>query len=331
VTFLLLAIRWTLTPASRFCQSGGLPEVLLFLVSIAEAMPNLDQSLAQKFATVVVDCLTSSKSETRAAATTLLEATIVNGVVTVENLRKASERLKPASQRTVAPLLSKFVKQVPDASAEHRQLLSEEPEKASVEARSGKDAVRSVRVVSQASGQGARIPIVAASLEAPSKLSHRTVSHPLAMRAGALQPSSKGIVWPEYPEEPQGASIFGNLKKSWSHMVTPKSMSLLFPVAGIHKQDDANDGCSLLLSALAADRESGTFLVRDQLEFVIRWLTFALCSRETTVGLQAILTLTKDLFLYVRQLRHEMSDSITLEIVPYLFEKASNAKVRSGT
>ena len=81
-----------------------------------------------------------------------------------------------------------------------------------------------------------------------------------------------------------------------------------------------------LLNAIAADGETGETLVRAQLDFVVKWLVFALCSRETTVGLQSVLELTKELFSYLCGRKYEISDPVALELVPYIFEEASNGK-----
>jgi hypothetical protein len=329
-------------PNSRICmyyQAGGVPEVLLFLVSIAENLPNLDgiasaggKTLGPQFASVVIECLTSSKSETRAAATSLLESAIVNGIIGTESLRKASERLKPAKQRTVAPLVAKFLAQtVPDSGqSEKRNAPTSEPSTAPPD--TPEVNVSSLRnsnrpVAAPAAQRGSRA-VSTKNSDSASKPQHKeTARHPLAPRSASSRSSSTGIVWPEYPEEPQGGSLYGNLKKAWSQIISPSSVSVLFPPSGIKKQDEAQAGCELLVSALEADRSDGKAFVVDQLDLVMKWVTYAACSRETTVGLQSLLGLTKDLFSYLLELKHELSDSVALEIIPYLLEKASNAKV----
>ena len=112
-------------------QAGGLPEVLLLLLSVADNLPNLDgvvssrgQPLGEKYAVVIIEYLTSSKSETRAAASSLLSTSIENGIVSLESIRKATERLKPAKQRSVGPLIAKISKCVPAASQPGKENLS---------------------------------------------------------------------------------------------------------------------------------------------------------------------------------------------------------------
>jgi hypothetical protein len=320
-----------------YCQAGGLPEVLLFLVSTAEKLPSLDaiassrgQTLGPQFASVVVECLTSSKSETRAAATSLLESAIVNGIIGTESLRKASERLKPAKQRTVAPLVAKFTQTVPDSGqSEKRNAPTSEPSTAPPDTPEvNASSPRNRQVAAPAARRGPRTGSTKIS-DSASKPQHKQAArHPLAPRSASSRSSSTGIVWPEYPEEPQGGSIYGNLKKAWSQIISSSSVSVLFPPSGIKKQDEAQAGCELLVSALEADRSEGNAFVGDQLDLVMKWVTYVACSRETTVGLQSLLGLTKDLFSYLLQLKHELSDSVALEIIPYLLEKASNAKVR---
>lgn len=60
-------------------QGIGLPELLDFSLTFADQLPNLDevvvargQSLGEKTANAFVKCLTSSKSQTRSKAETLL-------------------------------------------------------------------------------------------------------------------------------------------------------------------------------------------------------------------------------------------------------------------
>ena len=87
------------------------------MLSFADNLPCLDESNAskvqgvgEKYATSLVECLTSSKSETRSAASSLLEASLSKNVIGIDTIKKMTARLKPADQRTVAPLISKSAK-----------------------------------------------------------------------------------------------------------------------------------------------------------------------------------------------------------------------------
>jgi hypothetical protein len=59
-----------------------------------------------------------------------------------------------------------------------------------------------------------------------------------------------------------------------------------------------------------------------------RWICFALCSKEATVGLQSLLSLVSDMFNYCINSEYQVQDSEALILVPFLLEKASNAKGR---
>ena len=86
-----------------------------------EQLQNLDtavatkgQSFGEKFAALIIECLTSSKTETRSAAQALLETSFENEVVSLESIVKAQGRLKPAKQRSVAPMVAKLSKRCAD-------------------------------------------------------------------------------------------------------------------------------------------------------------------------------------------------------------------------
>lgn len=303
-------------------------------------LPNLDNiasgtgnALGVEFAAVVVECLTSSKAETRNMATSLLESVIFANVVSHESFRKALAHLKPAKQRTVAPILSKFSAAMTN------------PSRLTVRDAITADRITSAEVVDSNRSRDASTPssrkdsrMLTGKFPQLSKTESKNAitqdsraassGHPLAPRQDTSKTIARGIVWPEYPEEPQGSTIFGNLKKEWSQIISASSIAVLFPLTGIRKQDEAEGGCVLLRDAVTADRYQGTIHVRTQIELVVKWIAYALCSRETTVGLQSILSLAKDIFSYLLDSRDGLSDAVAMEIIPYLVDKASNAKVR---
>jgi hypothetical protein len=57
-------------------------------------------------------------------------------------------------------------------------------------------------------------------------------------------------------------------------------------------------------------------------------MAIVLCSKEHTVGLQALLTTTTELFAYLRDIKYEVSDSEAMLLIPFVLEKASLAKGR---
>lgn len=89
--------------------------MLGFVTGVAEFLPNLDsiasaraQTLGDKFAAVMVACLTSSKSETRSGSEKLLTACIENGKLSLKSVKKGMKDLLPAQQRTVIPIVARL-------------------------------------------------------------------------------------------------------------------------------------------------------------------------------------------------------------------------------
>lgn len=311
----------------------------MLLLGIAEHIPNLDevastrgQTLGERLSSAIVECLTSSKSETRSAASSLLDVCIENGVVSLESIRKATERLKPATQRTLGPMIAKFARNAPSSARNGKENLATDDTRvakqrtaamtvAAVPAPAAtKPMEREAKPVGRSSTQATNID------QAPKT---ETEQHPLVGRNGmrALK-SSKTMVWPEFPEEPLGSAIFGNFRKYWTVVLPPKTASDLFPSSGIRKQDDAIDGIEVLSRALEIDRSSDPSIIEQQLEPVLKWISYVLCSKEVTVGLQALLSLTSDLISFLVERKRELSDSEAIAIVPFIFEKASISKGR---
>lgn len=322
-------------------QAGGLPEVLLLLLSVADKLPNLDEivssrgkPLGEKYAVVVIECLTSSKSETRAASSSLLNTSVENGIISMESIRKATERLKPAKQRSIGPLIAKISKNDPAASSQpgKENLMTKKA------AAWKKDELTScskgprIKDTKQTPEQQSSPPerkrrgIVLAS-EEPEAASPADPKHPLVLRSRKrVARSTRSVIWTEYPEEPHGA-ILEDLKRYWASILPPSTVSALFPTGGIKQQDDAKNGCKILTRALSADRSNGSTVVEEQLDLVLKWITFALYSKETTTGLPDILSVLNDLLTYLMESNREFSDAEALETVPFLLEKVSGAKV----
>jgi cytoskeleton-associated protein 5 len=107
-------------------------------------------------------------------------------------------------------------------------------------------------------------------------------------------------VWPEYPEEPRGQSIFGALKKSWAPALPQTTATMLFPETGIKKQDDAQAGCDILKRAIEIDESERTKATIEQLDLILKWFAFAFASKETSVGLQTILDFIRSLLSFLK-------------------------------
>lgn len=276
--------------------------------------------LGEKYAVVLIECLTSSKSETRSAALSLLNASVVHGVVSLESIKKATERLKPALQRSVGSLIAKMTKGTSATShPEGERLTPVKP----ISSENG-DRVRSRVLLPTATTQnrGRRNE----ELAVPAPVDFAT--HPLIPHSSKhVEGSTRSITWPEYPEEPHG-SVLENLKRFWAPFLPPATVSILFPSSGIKKQDDAKGGIEALARALSMDRATGGGAIAEQLDLVFKWVTFVLCSKESTTGLHDILSLLKDIFSFMLYINREFTDAEALETIPFLLDKASSAKVR---
>ncbi|GKY99911.1 hypothetical protein MPSEU_000944700 [Mayamaea pseudoterrestris] len=314
-------------------RAGGLTDVLMFLFNLIDSLPNLDEiastrgePLGERYALMVVECLTSSKAETRSAATMILESSIERGIASFGSFRKASERLKPAQQRTIGPLIAKFTKRTAPNTE------------------TGKENDESLIPLPQRQGSLKAAPTKAAGKVISSSPSNRrgevqtgaahdkgaTRQHPLMSRSGAHggSTSSKPINWPEYPEEPQGASLLTTLKRAWLPFLPTMSAAKLFPESGVSKQDDALNGIELLKEAVALDRSSGEDVVEMQIDYIMKWTAVVLCSRETTTGMLSLLDFVEDLFMYLIERNYSLKDSDIHALVPFLVEKSGLAKGR---
>lgn len=324
----------------------GLPDLLDIAIEFADQLPNLDelvvgrgQSLAEKASSSFVKCLTSSKSDTRSKGEALLTICAKNGVLSMERIKGATERMKPAQQRSVGPILAKIAKSLP--SREKETVHDNDIDMAVKEpvGQSGKPSSRgtpkkpetqnhsSLRVAKERKqhstdgSQNSRAP----KSEDP--------VHPLIPTSGPAGPDKlrsalRLMTWPEYPEEPLGSELLNQLKRAWGPILPHSSVVLFFPQAGIRKQDDGKGGCELITKAILTERAGEGVAIEEQLELIFRWMAMVLCSKEHTVGLQALLTSISDLFVYLHDIKYELSDSESLLLIPFVLEKASLAKGR---
>ena len=309
-------------------KASGLPDVLALFLSVIESLPLSDsvtalrgQPVGDRYASVLIDCLTSSKSETRSAALSLLEGSLETGVLGPENIKKATDRLKPALQRSVGPLIAKVTKKNQPVKA-----LDE-----SVPANFTNDRNQSsmkrldVPPIPKNESRGSHAPRLRGDEQSPSK--SKLPLHPLISDSSRhVTGVTRSIIWTEYPEEPHG-SVLENLKRSWTPLLPPSTVSALFPSAGIRKQDDAKAGIEVISRALSIDRKNGGTACLEQLDVIMKWIMFALCSKESTTGLVDILALLKDFLEFLLQSQRELSDGEALETAPFLIDKASGAKV----
>jgi hypothetical protein len=306
------------------------------MLSTIDSLPCLESvsttrgtPIGEKYASILIECLTSSKSETRSAAVSLLDASIEKEIISLESVKKATDRLKPALQRSVGPIIAKMARKVPVATRNDTEMngstsLSVVGIPKVVKSMDGKQGpfanVTLTRDVEPKANE--------AVLSSPSSSSVIKPRHPLVSEfSKQILSSSRTIIWTEYPEEPHG-SLLENLRRVWSPLLPAATASAFFPNAGFRKQDDAKAGIDTLLRALSIDRREGTSHFVDQLAFVMKWIVFVLCCKESTVGLQDILALLKDIFIYLIEIQRELNDSEALETAPFLIDRLSGAKVR---
>lgn len=324
-------------PSLFFAKAGGIADVLDLTQSFAEALPDLGKSLEQRFCAVLVEGLTSSKADIRSAMESLLDSCVARNVVSLGTLKKSAGKMKPAKQRSVGPILAKLSSNNGESAS--RSATEEEAEernasRTSMSQKSKKNSVRQNPIAKKISA------VLESEAEKLKPQEHRdsrnsAVTNPLVGNNGPAglnksKAASRALTWPDYPEEPLGTSLYNGLKKAWSPLLPPDSAKKLFPDGGIRKQDDAMDGCDLLSRAMVMERSGEEFALIEQFDLILKWTAFVLCSKESTVGLQALLAFFFDLFDFLRETKYELSDSEAITIIPWIFDKASIAKVRSG-
>ena len=323
-------------------KAGGLPDLISLIAAAAARIPDLDaivgtraQPLGEKFASTVIDCLTSSKSETRSVAEDLLRECLKHGAISSQTVRSGLAHLKPAQQRAISPIIAGLVS--PLATSSPRGEKENQPRT---------DSSQSSRSISTQSV--AKRNLIAPRSAAPTQVAKavsrsqlirkseivepekRTGGHPLGRASSGSKSTrlNRRHNWPEYPEEPSGTTLhLSSLKKAWNTLPSP-SVAALFPEGGIKQQEDAQGGCHLLVQAIHADVKEGSSEVIQHLDLILKWISVALCSREKTIGLQAILALLMDLFTFLAEREYTMLDEESSVIVPFVMEKASIAKGR---
>lgn len=256
----------------------------------------------------------------------------------MDRIRSSTERFKPAQQRSVGPILAKLARSVPsgekenvpDAGAPAKESARQQT-KSSLREGTRKPE-RQTHPVSKGRAEKKELT---STHGGPKQRSPRNEApiHPLISSSGPSgqeksRSALRSMTWPDYPEEPLGSDIFNSLKKAWVPILPQTSVLTFFPAGGIRKQDDGKGGCELLSKAILMERAGEGVAIEEQLELIIRWMTIVLCSKEHTVGLQALLSSLSDLFVYLQEIKYELSDSEALLLIPFVLEKASLAKVR---
>lgn len=378
-------------------QAGGLPDVLNFAVERTEHFPKAGAAKGQGFETqfsaAIVACLTSAKSETRAAAESLLRSCVDNGSLSVTAVDKGVKLLLPAQQRAIAHIISSLSRNTAVNGDNHEALRLNQTRPKS-NSRAGRDmrSSDSVESVAARSSTSKALPKSSDSI-ADSSRSRSTArsgreSHvsrytdtsdaqrPLSRPHGRIPLGRESLAsgkrnidsdscsvnellddplfnplkgptpgvsskmqrcsilsrqrenWPEYPEEPTGGPTFSALKKKWAQLIPSVSLEFFFPAGGLQKQEDAANGCYLLQrSIFLSKQDNSDTLFLDQLDLVNKWLAYAICSRESPVGLGPIIDVMVDMISLMLSSNYQLNDVEAMVLLPYLVEKAGTAKV----
>jgi hypothetical protein len=293
------------------------------------------------FAHQLVACLASSRAEVRHSAETLMKSCAHFGVLSSASVLNGLEKLLPAQQRGVRSIVLEAFKQ--ESSAKQEKEDSYE----------GKQAVGSLRAskseyddetfqspVKETISHRTRLQFSETSAnEKPSQSSMQVMEipvHPLVQTSVQNQrlmdkvervSAKKKDSWPEFPEVPSGKDYFV-LRKSWVCYLPQDTIAILLPQAGFSKQDDAIPGIDILSDAVKADqRNSNKAVLIDHLDFIFKWITIILCCRESTTGMQAILSLIIVLFQFLLTREYNLTDCEATIILPHLLEKGGASKV----
>lgn len=303
--------------------------------SFAHDLPNLDhvnsqrgETLGGRFAKVIVDGLTSSKADIRGASESLLQACVDENVFNISTAKRSASRLKPAKQRSIGPILAKMSSiDEPKEPEETNKLNTPQITGRRMQNSSRKSILptkpKTTGRTHNDSGHERQKGSISEVLESTHPLIGNGITSGRQKSASAM----RMMTWPEYPEEPSGNTYFNGLKKVWSPLLPSESVKILFPARGIHRHDDAKAGCELLKRAVELDKSEKGNTVSDQFGIILKWSVHVLCQKETTAGLQELLSFFSQLFSHMMERNHELSDSETGVLLPFIWDKTSAAKV----
>jgi len=326
-------------------KSSGLPDVLTFLTGRLELCfsdgterPSTI-SVNKQLAKVIIQSLLSSKAGSRSAAEKLLNISTKNELVRSEDLDKEISKLLPAQQRTVRSY-------IPKNSIQDQQLVD------TFKKASSRAAARQAptRPSSSSSRQQARQVVPKATAAPPPSSSllddsfvreshetqHNTNSaNPLHSSGTTKSTKEKRLSvlgrsdnWPDYPEDPSGDdATLQTLRKTWSQLISPASIELLFPKGGFRSHEDTVSGCEILAQSIDYSRScnDSAFIV-EQLDLILKWIACALSSRDHTSGLRSLLSTLQQLFEHLNEISYIMNDPEAIILLPHIIEKAGVAK-----
>jgi len=319
-------------------KAVGIPEVLNIFTQKSKHLPKLNNmksakamELEEDFVKHAVFCLTSSKKETRSNAERLLDSCLSEHVISFKSIERSAKGMPQAQQRSINGALEKLsihrcdLQQRSDRQKEPNVKTEQKDWPVNNKGTPKKKSVGSSSTTSRSRVATAKMPDITEETVCNDEDldSKRTSVFLLCSNS-----SRKVDHWPDYPEVPTNVSLLNYLKKLWSPALCPSSQIALFPLNGILRQDDAIDGIATLERSLDDESDSIADSLQDHLELVCAWLSFILCCRENTVGLQALLSFVHKLFCYLMMSDIRLGESDIPRLVPHLLEKGSIAKVR---
>lgn len=324
-------------------KAVGLPEVLHVISERVSAFRPYSQVSSSKaktiyaqFAKALVGCLMAPKSESRAAAENVLNICVKHRILTVSMIEKPISRLTQGEQKSLQSVVEGLKNISIDQDSESAVLRD------TVQSRRGEaDEKFHPKVRSRSSSRPSRKSIVGEIRPVKEDLvneTHDPNAHPLKGASISSEPikrqrcshstKQKDSI-PEYPFEPSVDDSFEYLKKAWFPFLPSLSIEKLFPLKGFKTQDDAASGVDLLLRAInnCVDNKEETILI-DQLDLIIRWFVIALCCRESTSGMESLMTFLEQLISTLQSQRYELSDFEASLLLPYVIDKAATARGR---
>lgn len=351
---------------SHCIKATGLPSVLAIVQSKIDILPKasnvrgsrahlLEQELTQQ----LVYCWTSKRPDTRHSSCELIKECVRVDVLRIGTIKHAIGKLLPAQQQSVKALLVKMLDTLSPAEKENpinmpesksQEIANLSPSNVKRRMRTANDDTRT-STDSSPLNEGLHKKL-GQSCDASStlKMSSKGIdSQPRPTPSDVLPLSSAGSScagstkeqrmslqsrqrdsWPEYPEQPDVRIHLEQLKKAWASMLPLSSVDILFPPEGVNKQDDCVSGAKLLSSILGNSSSENNVddAIVDQLDLILKWLSIALSSRETTSGLQSLLGFMEQLFEVIQDRRYVLSDFEAGILLPFLVERKSMAKVR---
>ena len=318
-------------------------------------------ALESHFAAAVVACLISSKSETRSSADLLLDKCLHYGTLSLSSVKGSTKKLLPAQQRTVQRNIDALDLKYGSLNAADERARSldrkqRKQERSMSRHRNGRSSLATASPARRSlSGSSAmtrkqestpsRVPFSRRSISSKKISESNDLSNdeddtdisinPLQLIDGVSSTkdqrcsaaSRKKEVWPEYPEEPSSPAVLNLIKTCWSSLISIPSIKILFPLKSIQRQEDSVKGCELLARAITFSREGDGNKVIDLLDLVLKWLSSVVHARESTVGMQSIISLLMNLLSFLNEKSYQMNDFEAGVILPYIMEKSGAAKV----